>query len=71
MGLGLFSLETSSRTRGHSLKLYQERSRLDIRKIFFTKRLFKCWNGEVVKSPFLEVFRKGLDMAFRAMVQMM
>ena len=39
------TLTTDSRTRGHSMKLYKERSRLNICKYFFSNCVVSCWNS--------------------------
>ena len=44
---------------------------MDTRKNFFTEKVIKHWNTvprEVVESPFLEVFKRHVDMALRDMV---
>jgi len=62
VGVGLFSHVTSDRTRGNSLKLHQERFRLDIRKYYFSKREAE------MGCPTLEVFKKCLYVVLGDMV---
>lgn len=61
MGFGFFSQQTSERTRGNDLKLYQGTLRLDIRKIFFSEMLVNHWYRllrKVEEFPSLEMFKK-------------
>ena len=56
--------EQRQNLRGHSKKLYKERSRLNIRKTFFTNRVTNLWNSlpeKVVCAPSLNSFKNRLD----------
>jgi len=71
VGVGPFSQVRSDRVRGNSLRLHQGRFRLNSRKNFFSERVMKHWNRlprEVMESPSLEVFQKGVDMALQDVV---
>jgi len=64
MDISLFSLETSDKIRGNSLKLHWRKFGLDIRKNFITERVIKCLNRlprEVVESPSREVVESCVD----------
>ena len=63
-GSQLFERVDNSRRRGDSVKLKEGRFRLDVRGMFFTMRVVRCWNRlprAVVDAPSLEVFKARLD----------
>lgn len=68
---GLFSQEESDGMRENGIKLYQEMFRWNIRKSFFIERLVSYSNRlprEVVESPFLEAFKRFVDVAIGNMI---
>ena len=70
-GERLFTKGCSDRTRGNKFKLKEGRSRLDIRKKFFTMRVARHWNRlprDVVDTPSLETFKVRLDGALSSLV---
>lgn len=63
--VSLFSQATSSKARGHRLKLWLGSFMLDIKKVV------GHWNGlatNIVELPSVEVFKEQLDVALSAMV---
>jgi len=63
-GDGMFSRVCFDRTRGKGFKLKDRRSRLDIRKKFFTITVMKHWNRllrKVVDAPSLETLKVRLE----------
>jgi hypothetical protein len=59
-----FTLAQNSRTRGHRFKLLKTRSRLDIRKHFFSQRVVNEWNALpeiVVESESVNSFKNNYD----------
>ena len=59
-----FKSSINNRTRGHSYKLVKSRSRLDIRKNFFSQRVINAWNSlpsEVVEAESINAFKNRYD----------
>ena len=59
-----FERSEYSRTRGHSMKFTKFRSRLDVRKNFYSQRVVNIWNKlpqSVVQAPSLLSFKKQLS----------
>jgi len=62
--------ENNHGLRGHSMKLKKERSRLDIRKFFFSQRVVNSWNAlpqHVVDAESINLFKNALDDCWRDM----
>ena len=63
-----FHLSNNVRTRGHRLKLIKNRSRLDIRKNFFSQRVVNDWNSlpeVVVEAESINSFKNRYDKFIR------
>ena len=60
----LFQKANTTDLRGHSLKLYKKRSRLDVRKYFFSQRIVNYWNrlpNDIVTAATTSSFKNRLD----------
>jgi len=58
------SATTSYALRGHDRKLTKMRSRLDIRKFFFSQRVVNTWNNlpaSVVRATSVNMFKNAYD----------
>ena len=65
----MFQLAAHSNTRGHTLKIYKQRSRLDCRKFFFSQRIVDEWNAlpdKIVTSASVNQFKGGISQFFNA-----
>ncbi|CAC5415869.1 unnamed protein product [Mytilus coruscus] len=65
---GLFMRNKNSATRGNSIKLVKDRSRLDFRKYYFTNRVEEVWNSlpdTVVTAKNVKTFERRLDMHWK------
>ena len=59
-----FQLADNSKTRGNKYKLVKSRSRLDIRKHFFSQRVVSEWNSlpnSVVEADTINAFKNKYD----------
>ena len=64
MDARFMKMNTESRTRGHNMKLKITRSKIEIRRIFFTNRIKKRWNGlsqEIINSKAIDAFKRAYD----------
>ena len=60
----LFQKANTTELRGHSLKLYKKRSRLDVRKHFFSQRIVDYWNrlpDDILTAATISSFKNRLD----------
>ena len=59
-----FKIDTTGKTRGHKYKLVKSRSRLEIRRNFFSQRIVNTWNrlpAEVVEAESVNCFKNRYD----------
>ena len=58
------AIHLRSKSRGHTLKIKKQRSRLNVRKHFFTNRIVDLWNNlteEIISAKNLNTFKNRLD----------
>jgi hypothetical protein len=66
-----FQLSDTDRTRGHKYKIIKNRSRLEIRKQFFSQRVVNTWNNLpsfVVEADSVNCFKNRLDSVWSGIV---
>src|SRR5437867_8651792 len=59
-----FTLAQNNRTRGHALKIIKNRSRVNVRKNFYSQRIVNDWNAlsvMVVDSESVNNFKNNYD----------
>ena len=60
----LFQMAPYTTTRGHSLKFFKKRCRLNLRSNYFSQRVIDQWNGlpiNLVTAPSLNAFKSRLN----------
>ena len=68
----MIELSTTKHLRSHELKLTKHRSKLEVRRHFFTERLVNKWNSldhHTVNASTVNSFKNGLIMAAQVLQQ--
>ena len=66
MDARFMKMNTESRTRGHTKKLKISRSKIEIRRNFFTNRIMNRWNGvsqKIINSKTTDAFKRAYNQA--------
>ena len=64
MDARFMKMNTESRTRGYTMKLKINRSKIEIRRNFFTNRIKKTWNDlsqETINSKTIDALKRTYD----------
>ena len=64
MDARFMKMNTESRTRGQTMKLKLSRSKIEIKRNFFTDGITKSWNGlvqEIINSKTTDAFKRAYD----------